>query len=57
MEIIKSLPETIYQHLYDTDQRFKSLIIKLEHAQTTQNDDEKDLVLSTIHNEYGKEFV
>jgi|TARA_A100000172_G_scaffold17276_1_gene9516 hypothetical protein len=57
MDVIKNLPETIYEHLYNTDQRFKTLIIQLEHAQSTQDDDQKDIVLSTIHNEYGKEFI
>jgi len=57
INIIKNLPEHIHEHLYKTDQRYKSLLIQLEMAKQTENEDEKDIVLQTIYTEYGKEFA
>ena len=57
MEIIKNIPDQLYSWLYNTDQRFKSLIIQLEMAKSCENEDEKELVLQTIHTEYGSKFI
>lgn len=54
---INNLPQTLLDRLEQTDERFKSLIIQLEHARVTDNEDKKDLVLHTIHSEYGREFT
>ena len=55
--VIKNLPQIIHDSLVITDQRYKDLIVQLQYAKETQDDDKKDLVLHTLHNEYGKEFV
>lgn len=55
--VIKNLPQVIHDSLVKTDQRYKDLIVQLQHAKEIQDDDKKDLVLHTIYNEYGKEFV
>ena len=57
IEVIKNIPESVYDFLYRTDQRFKDLIIQLEYAKAIEDDDKKDVVLQTIHSEYGKEFI
>ena len=57
INIINNLPQTLLDRLEKTDERFKSLIIQLEHARVTDNEDKKDIVLQTIHSEYGREFT
>tara|TARA_R100001198_G_C5112631_1_gene139340 strand:+ start:106 stop:282 length:177 start_codon:yes stop_codon:yes gene_type:complete len=54
---IKNMPETVHNWLYQTDKRYQSLMIQLEHAKQTENDDEKEIVLQTIYTEFGKEFA
>tara|TARA_R110002020_G_scaffold379465_1_gene590655 strand:+ start:960 stop:1139 length:180 start_codon:yes stop_codon:yes gene_type:complete len=56
IKIIKNLPETIHQWLYDTDERYKSLHIQLEMARQSKNEDEQEIVLQTIYTEYGSNF-
>tara|TARA_X000001388_G_C2217121_1_gene117711 strand:- start:1095 stop:1274 length:180 start_codon:yes stop_codon:yes gene_type:complete len=56
IRIIKNLPETIHQWLYDTDERYKSLHIQLEMARQSKNEDEQEIVLQTIYTEYGSNF-
>lgn len=57
INIIKNLPEHIHEYLYKTDERYKDLLIQLELAKQTENEDEKDVVLQTIYTEFGKEFA
>ncbi len=57
VQVIKNIPQAVHDYLVKTDERYKALIIQLQHAREIQDDDRKDLVLHTIHNEYGKEFV
>jgi hypothetical protein len=57
INIINNLPERLHEYLYTTDQRYKSLIIQFERAKQCQDEEQKDLVLQTIHTEYGEQYV
>ena len=54
---IDNIPSYIYDKLYQTDERFKELIVEYEYAKSIQDDDKINLAVNSIYDEFGKELI
>ena len=54
---IDNIPSYIYYKLYQTDERFKELIVEYEYAKSIQDDDKINLAVNSIYDEFGKELI